>query len=110
MISGRASNPDSDYRNLGWFNLFEHEPFSWLRFNGGLRVDNWNTKARVTRGFPLGVESTLLDLSFAALLASPGPINATGAAGVLDLVRGVNGISTSRTVVTGTAGAVVRLP
>jgi outer membrane receptor protein involved in Fe transport len=33
-----------------------------------------------------------------------------GAAGVLDLVKGVKGISTSRTVVTGTAGAVVRLP
>ena len=109
-ISSRASNPDTDYTNWGWFNLFEHEPFRWLRLNGGLRVDNWSTQAKVTRGFPLGVESTLLDRSFAQLLASPGPISATGAAGVLDLVKGVNGISTSRTVVTGTAGAVVRLP
>ena len=109
-ISGRASNPNSDYRNWGWFNLFEHEPFRWLRLNGGLRVDNWTTKASVTRGFPLGVESTLLDRSFAQLLAQPGSINATGAAGLIDLVRGVKGISTSRTVVTGTAGAVVRLP
>jgi outer membrane receptor protein involved in Fe transport len=110
VISGRASNPDTDYTNWGWFNLFEHEPFAWLRLNGGLRVDNWATQARVTRGFPLGVESTLLDRSFGSLLAAPGGVNTTGAAGVLDLVRGVNGISTSRTVVTGTAGAVVRLP
>src|SRR5689334_15288934 len=109
-ISGRASNPDSDYRNWGWFNLFEHEPFRWLRLNGGLRVDNWATKATVTRGFPLGVESTLLDRSFALLLAQPGSIDTTGATGLNDLVHGSKGISTSRTVVTGTAGAVVRLP
>lgn len=109
-ISSRASNPDTDYTNWGWFNLFEHEPFKWLRLNGGLRVDNWSTQAKVTRGFPLGVEATLLDRSLAQLLADPGPISATGAAGVLDLVKGVKGISTSRTVVTGTAGAVVRLP
>jgi outer membrane receptor protein involved in Fe transport len=110
VISSRASNPDTDYTNWSWFNLFEHEPFAWLRLNGGLRVDNWSTQARVTRGFPLGVESTLLDRSFASLLADPGAVNTTGASGVLDLVRGVNGISSSRTVVTGTASAVVRLP
>jgi outer membrane receptor protein involved in Fe transport len=109
VISGRASNPDSEYRNWGWFNLLEHEPFKWLRLTGGMRIDNWATKARVTRGFPLGVEATLLDLSFAGLRASPGPIDVNGAAGVLDLVKGVKGASTSRTVVTGTAGAVFRL-
>ncbi|HKG62371.1 MAG TPA: TonB-dependent receptor [Pyrinomonadaceae bacterium] len=109
-ISGRASNPDTDYTNWSWFNLFEHEPFRWLRLNGGLRVDNWSTEAAVTRGFPLGIESTLLDRTFAALLQIPGQISTTGAAGLIDLVKGVKGISTSRTVVTGTAGAVVRLP
>ena len=55
FISGRASNPDTEYRNWGWFNLFEHEPFAWLRLTGGLRVDTWRTHARVTRGFPLGI-------------------------------------------------------
>lgn len=109
-VSGRASNPDSIYRNWGWFSLLEHEPFAWLRLTGGLRVDNWRTEARVTSGFPLGVESRLLDLSLSMLIANPGPINASGAAGVLDLVRGVKGITTTRTVVTGNAGAVVRLP
>src|SRR6185436_15370729 len=110
MISGRASNPDTDYTNWSWFNLFEHEPFRWLRLNGGLRVDNWSTQAKVTPGFPLGIESVLLDRSFNALLQIPGQISTTGAAGLIDLVKGVKGISTSRTVVTGTAGAVIRLP
>ncbi|HVQ38065.1 MAG TPA: TonB-dependent receptor, partial [Pyrinomonadaceae bacterium] len=109
VVSGRASNPDSAYRNWGWFSLLEHEAFGWLRLTGGLRVDNWRTAAKVTQGFPLGVESTLLDLSFSMLNANPGPINLAGAAGVLDLVRGVRGITTARTVVTGNVGAVVRL-
>lgn len=110
VISSRASNPDSVYRNWGWFNLIEYEPATWLRLTGGLRVDNWRTEARVTQGFPLGVESTLLDLSFSALIANPGQINIAGAAGVIDLIRGAKGIDTSRTVVTGNAGVVLRLP
>jgi outer membrane receptor protein involved in Fe transport len=110
VVSGRASNPDTDYTNWGWFNLIEHEPFRWLRLNGGLRVDKWSTQAKVTNGFPLGIESVLLDRSFNFLLAVPGQVSTTGAAGLLDLVNGVRGISTSRTVVTGTAGAVIRLP
>ena len=110
VVSGRASNPDSVYRNWSWFNLLEYEPLKWLRLTGGLRVDNWGTEARVTQGFPLGVESRLLDLSFSLLSANPGPINMAGAANVLDLVKGVRGITTSRTVVTGNAAAVVRLP
>lgn len=110
VISSRASNPDSVYRNWGWFNLLEYEPSRWLRLTGGLRVDRWRTEARVTPGFPLGAESTLLDLSFSRLIANPGPINTTGAAGIVDLIKGIRSIKTDRTVVTGNAGFVVRLP
>jgi outer membrane receptor protein involved in Fe transport len=110
VISGRASNPKSIYRNWGWFNLLEYEPNRWLRLTGGLRLDNWRTEARVTPGFPLGVESILLDVSFAKLIANPGQINTAGASGILDLVKGVQGITTNRTVVTGNAGGVIRLP
>jgi outer membrane receptor protein involved in Fe transport len=110
VVSGLASNPDAVYRNWGWFNLLEHDVNRWLRFTGGLRVDNWRTEARVTRGFPLGVESTLLDLTFARLVANPGPINTAGADGIVDLVKGIKGVTTARTVVTGNAGFVVRLP
>ena len=109
VVSGLASNPDSVYRNWGWFSLLEHDANRWLRLTGGLRVDNWRTEARVTRGFPLGVESTLLDLSFARLVANPGPINTQGASEIVDLVKGIKGITTSRTVVTGNAGVVIRL-
>ena len=109
IITGRASNPDAIYKNWGWFNLLEYEPSRWLRLTAGLRVDRWSTEARVTRGFPLGVESTLLDVSFSKLIANPGPINTAGVAGVLDLIRGLKGITTNRTVLTGNAGVVIRL-
>jgi outer membrane receptor protein involved in Fe transport len=109
-ISGRASNPDSVYQNWGWFNLFEYEPLKWVRLTGGLRVDNWKTEARVTRGFPLGVESAILDASLSSLLANPGPINTEGASRLTELLKGVGGINTARTVVTGNAGIVFRLP
>jgi len=110
VVTARASNPDSVYRNWGWFNLFETEPARWLRLTGGLRVDNWATQARVTPGFPAGVESTLLNLSFARLVTNPGPINTSGAAGIIDLINGAGGISTNRTVVTGNVGVTLRLP
>lgn len=109
-VSGRASNPNSVYRNWGWFNLLESEPSRWLRVTGGLRVDNWTTEARLTPGFPVGVEATLLNLSFADLLASPGPINTAGAAGIIDLINGASEIRTARTVVTGNVGVALRLP
>ncbi len=110
VISGKASNPDSVYQNWGWFNLFEYEPARWLRLTGGLRVDNWKTEARVTRGFPLGVEAAVLDASLSGLINNPGPINTEGASGIVALINGTEGIKTSRTVVTGNAGVVFRLP
>ena len=109
IVTGRASNPDAVYKNWGWFNLFEYDPSRWLRLSAGLRVDQWSTEARVTRGFPLGIESTLLEVSFANLNANPGPVKTDGAAGIMDLIRGVKGITTNRTVVTGNAGIVIRL-
>lgn len=109
-VSGRASNPDTVYRNWGWFNLFEYEPARWLRLVGGLRVDNWRTEARPTRGFPLGNERAVLDASFAQLLQNPGQIDTAGASGIAELLEGAGGITTSRTVTTGNVGAVVRLP
>jgi outer membrane receptor protein involved in Fe transport len=109
IVTGRASSPDAVYQNWGWFNLIEYEPLHWLRLIAGLRVDRWRTEARVTEGFPLGIESTLLDVSFSKLLANPGPISTAGAAAITDLIKGVSGITTSRTVITGNAGIVIRL-
>ncbi|HKP10689.1 MAG TPA: TonB-dependent receptor, partial [Blastocatellia bacterium] len=110
VINGRASNPDSIYKNLGWFNLIEYEPARWLRLVGGLRLDNWQTEARVTPGFPLDTESAILDASFSSLIASPGQIAVAGLRGINDLVTGKGGLGTSNTVATGNFSAVVRAP
>jgi outer membrane receptor protein involved in Fe transport len=110
IVSGRATTPDSVYRNLGWFSLLEYEPLGWLRLTGGLRVDNWRTEAKVTGGFPLTTESAILDASFSALAARPGAINVDGASGIIQLVNGASGIRTDKTSVTGNVGAVLRLP
>jgi outer membrane receptor protein involved in Fe transport len=110
IITGRAGNPDSVYENLGWFNLIEYEPLRWLRLTGSLRVDRWKTEARVTRGFPLGTESAVLEASLSQLVASPGQINIEGLTGITGLVNGTNGITTDNTIVTGNLGAVLRLP
>jgi outer membrane receptor protein involved in Fe transport len=109
-IEGRASNPDTVYENLGWFNLVEYEPRRWLRLTGGLRVDHWATRASVTKGFPLDTEAAILDASFGLLAADPGPFNIEGVRGIVDLVKGLQGISTANTIVTANAGAVLRLP
>ncbi|HEU4710325.1 MAG TPA: TonB-dependent receptor [Pyrinomonadaceae bacterium] len=109
-ISNRASNPDSVYQNWSSFSLIEHEPSRWLKLTGGLRLDNWRTRARVTSRFPLGSEATLLELTLPDLFANPGAIDPDGAAGILDLVKGRKDVTTKRTVVTGNIGAVFRLP
>jgi outer membrane receptor protein involved in Fe transport len=110
IITGRASNPDSVYQNFGWFNLIEYEPLRWLRLTGSLRLDRWKTEASVTRGFPLGTESAVLEASLDELIASPGQINLEGLTGITGLVNGTNGIRTDNTIVTGNLGVVLRLP
>lgn len=110
IITDRASNPDSLYRNLGWFNLIEYEPARWLRLIGGFRLDNWKTVANITSGFPLDTESIILDASFNQLLAAPGQINVAGLQGINDLVNGTRGLGTNHTVATGNLGVIVRAP
>lgn len=110
IIGGKATTPDSVYRNLSWFNLLEYEPCGWLRFVGGLRVDNWQTEAKVTAGFPLSTETAILNASFNRLTTNPGAINIGGASGVIPLINGAEGLSTHKTSITGNLGLVLRLP
>jgi outer membrane receptor protein involved in Fe transport len=109
VVAGRASNPDSVYRNWGWFNLLEYEAGRRVRLSGGFRLDRWETEARPTPGFPPGTESAVLEASLAGLLADPGQVNAAGTAGVLELINGTRGFNTSRAVLTGNVGVVFRL-
>lgn len=109
-VGGKASNPDSVYRNLGWFNLIEYEASRRLRLTGSFRIDRWTTEAKVTKGFPPGRESTLIGVSLSRLLAAPGQIDPSGTSGIVELVNGTRGFQTLRTVFTGNLGLVVRMP
>ena len=109
-ITGRASNPNSIYQNIGWFNLVEYEATRWLLLTGGFRLDNWRTQARITPGFPIATEGAVLAASLSQLQATPGPIDLAGLNQVAGLTEGLKGIHTDNTVPTGNVGAVLRLP
>lgn len=105
-----ATTPNANYRNIGWFNLLEYDARRWLRLTGSVRVDNWATSAVPTNGFPLGSEAAILNASLSALKANPGALNVNGIDGAFALVSGTGKLTTNNTIVTGHAGAVVRLP
>jgi hemoglobin/transferrin/lactoferrin receptor protein len=110
ISTGGASNPNSVYKNLGWFNLLEYEPARWVRLLGGFRLDNWQTEARVTPKFPVGTESAILDASLDQLFNEPGQIDVEGLKGITDLISGTSGIRTDSTILTSNVGVVFRLP
>lgn len=105
-----ATTPNANYHNIGGFAFLEYDAARWLRLTGGLRVDNWQTEAMPTKGFPLGSEAAILSASLSALKANPGGININGIDGALALVSGTGKLTTNNTIVTGNAGIVVRLP
>jgi outer membrane receptor protein involved in Fe transport len=105
-----ATNPNSNYRDKGWFNLIEYDPVRWLHLTGGVRLDNWQTEGIVTRGFPLGSESAILAASLDRLRATPGAIQIEGLSGALELAAGRGKLETDNNIVTGNVGIVLRLP
>lgn len=109
VAGGRASTPDSSYRNFNWFNVIEYDFGGRVRLTGSFRVDNWRTRARVTEGFPLGVESAILAASFDQLTLQPGDVDVAGASGIFQLLQKTADIQTNRTSTTGSAGALVSL-
>ena len=50
-ISGVTNVPDTDYKNIGWFNQLELFPSPHIRFSAGVRLDNWKSEAKPTTGF-----------------------------------------------------------
>lgn len=106
VFGGRASTPDSSYRNFNWFTVAEYE-VGRVRLSGSFRLDTWRTRARVTEGFPLGAESAILTASFDQLNLQPGEIDVAGASGIFQLLQKKADIQTSRTSKTGSVGAVV---
>lgn len=109
VTNAKASTPDTIYNNLGYFSFFALEPFNWIRLTGGIRVDNLDTKAKVTPNFPLGIETAVINASIDQLVSNPGQINIIGLMGIRDLLKGTSNIHTNNTTITGNGGIVVRL-
>ena len=109
ILGGRASTPDSSYRNFNWFNVIEYDFGGRVRLTGSFRLDNWRTRAKVTEGFPLGAESAILAASFTQLTLQPGEVDIAGASGIFQLLQKTADIQTGRSSTSGGAGALVTL-
>ncbi len=111
LVKG-ASSPRTFYTDNAFYSQAEYDPIRWFRVSGGLRVDNWNTQARPTVGFPLGSEFAILRAALPVLTQNPGPlapqVNSFGP--ITQLAGGQGRALTSSTAVTGNAAVVFRLP
>ncbi|MBM3790958.1 MAG: TonB-dependent receptor, partial [Acidobacteria bacterium] len=99
-----------NYRSLGWFNQLEYTPIRYLRLSGGFRVDNWQTEAFSSKGFPAGSEGYILTQALPLIKANPGQANVKGVEGIDSLLTGQGTLSTDKTVTTGNIGLTVLTP
>lgn len=107
-----ASSPNTRYEDRAAFFQAEFDRIKWFRLTGGMRVDNWRTKASPSDEFPLGNEFSVLQLSLPQLQANPGPLSSQVAAipQLITLAGRTGEIETDNTTITGSIGAVLRLP
>ncbi len=108
-VSDVANTPRTTYRNLGWYNQLEYLPSKYLRLTGGLRFDNWKTKADPTPGYPNGNLGAVFTALLPRIQASPGGLDYAGANGFTQLASGQS-ISTNSNIVTYNIGATVLIP
>lgn len=107
--TGAANTPRTTYRNLGWYNQLEYSPIKYLRLTGGVRYDNWQTKAEPTTGYPNGNLGTVFLALLPRIQASPGGLDFTGASGFTQLAAGQT-ISSKSNVATYNVGATILIP
>jgi outer membrane receptor protein involved in Fe transport len=105
-----TTTPDTDYKNLGWYNQLEWTLGRYARVSGGFRVDNWKTEAKPTAGFPSGNEFRIIQAALPQIVANPGPISISGIQGIEELVAGTGSLETDVTTTTGNAGITFLLP
>ena len=107
-----ASAPNTTYNDRAAFFQAELDRFKYLRVTGGLRVDNWRTKATPSAQFPLGNEFAVLQLSLPQLQANPGALapQVNTIPSLIGLAGRTGDIRTSNTSTTGSFGIVGRLP
>lgn len=109
-VRGVKTTPDTDYKNLGWYNQAEWVPLRFLKLSGGFRVDNWQTEGRASTGFPAGNEFRIIQAALPSILANPGSIQVAGITGIDALVGGQGSLTTDVTTTTGNAGFTLLLP
>lgn len=97
-VADVRNTPNSDYKNLGWYNQFEYTAMNRVRLAAGFRIDNWKTEAKATPGFPVGRLTALSLALIPVIRAAPGGLNAAGFTGLDTLVSGSSSLSTSSTV------------
>ncbi len=107
-----ASSPDTTYENNALFLQAEFDRIKWIKIIGGFRLDNWQTEARPTAGFPLGVESFELAAAVPIVTANPGPFTSLvpNLQQFSTLAAGGSSATTDNTSFTGNISAVLRLP
>jgi outer membrane receptor protein involved in Fe transport len=110
QVTGAKTTPDTDYKNLGWYNQFELTPVKYVKLSGGFRVDNWKTQGNATKGFPAGNEFGTIQIAMPQILANPGSLVVAGIQGIDGLVAGTGKLSTNITTTTGNAGIMFLLP
>lgn len=109
-VRGVKTTPDTDYRNIGWYNQVEWVPLMFLKLSGGFRVDNWKTEGRPSPGFPAGNEFATIQAALPQIQANPGSLNAGGMTGLDQLAAGTGSLSTDVTTTTGNVGVTFLLP
>lgn len=107
-----ASSPNTRYEDRAAFFQAEFNRYKYLVLSGGLRVDNWRTKASPSPQFPLRFESAILAAATPALQANPGALasQVSSLPSLVALGNRTATVETSNTTVTGSFGAVFRLP
>lgn len=100
-----ATIPDVEYDNVGLFAHLEWAPAPWVRIDGGVRFDNWQSQANPTAGFGPDHERYILDNSLGQLLANPGQLQVQGFSNALArLLSGAGSIDTDEDYVSGSFG------
>lgn len=107
-----ASSPNTRYEDRAAFFQAEFNRYKYLVLSGGLRVDNWRTKASPSPQFPLRFESAILAAATPALQANPGVLasQVSSLPSLVGLSNRTATVETSNTTLTGSVGAVFRLP
>lgn len=109
LVNG-TSSPDSDYTNKAFFTQVEFDHYPLVRIAGGIRVDNWKTKASPTQGYPLGSEFQVLNRAIPGVTANPGALitQVSSLPAFAQLASGTGSLTTDSTPVTGNLSLVIR--